>query len=64
MVAEQMVAELRIRTIAERDETVIEDNILNEENEDELNNPVRLHVHMTDQTTYADTVRRWEPTIQ
>eukprot|EP00971_Amphidinium_carterae_P064478 1277265-Amphidinium_carterae.1 len=48
-----MVAELRLQTIAERDGTIIEDNILNKENEDELNNTVRLHVHMTDDNTIA-----------
>eukprot|EP00971_Amphidinium_carterae_P036117 709730-Amphidinium_carterae.2 len=48
-----MVAELRFRTLAERDETIMEDTILNKENEEELNNTVRLHVHMTDDNTIA-----------
>eukprot|EP00971_Amphidinium_carterae_P120354 2384759-Amphidinium_carterae.2 len=48
-----MVAEFRIQTIAERDETITEDNILDKENEDELSNTVRLHVHMTDDNTIA-----------
>eukprot|EP00971_Amphidinium_carterae_P154763 3068574-Amphidinium_carterae.2 len=33
--------------------TIIEDNILDKENEDELNNKVRLHVQMTDDNTIA-----------
>eukprot|EP00971_Amphidinium_carterae_P232121 4606404-Amphidinium_carterae.1 len=47
------VAELRV-TIAERDETIIEENIFDNDDKNGLNNnTVRLHVHKTNDNTVA-----------